>query len=482
MRKRVILMAAAALCACMCHNTMTFAEDSEEAAQQLLHDVSGTYEELFPVICDPQYDSLWLEDCTAIVGEEMAPMCADMLKSACVGTLYGPEAAEAYADDPENAQFDCFFINGVSRFVFDGNHISGTDENGEEVFGYDYTYSGPLSIAGMMDGYLYETDAEEAGEFRYFFMLPDTPGSTYHIEFRYGSDAEALAQYDEGAYAYWLAAGFPADHDEQLVEDVIALFTEENLAGMGEEAAQEAVSEAAGSAAEDMTEAAESAAALEIGTADELAAFAESVTDGSADGYAGQRVVLTDDIDCSGLTWQPIGTMDLSDMSNMSCMFQGIFDGQGHTISNVTFETDEPVCGAGVIGMSVGEVMNLTVENVKIICSNDFSMAIGGVIGYNMGSVHDVTLTGKNEIAGVNCTGGICGGNMGYVSNCIVEDAAIQVLGDNDFSDGRIIQNDVAECGGLVIGGSFGGMIDNCTAKGTVVAQGIEPVGLGGVA
>lgn len=260
MRKRVILMATAALCACMCHNTMTFAEDSEEAAQQLLHDVSGTYEELFPVICDPQYDSLWLEDCTAIVGEEMAPMCADMLKSACVGTLYGPEAAEAYADDPENAQFDCFFINGVSRFVFDGNHISGTDENGEEVFGYDYTYSGPLSIAGMMDGYLYETDAEEAGEFRYFFMLPDTPGSTYHIEFRYGSDAEALAQYDEGAYAYWLAAGFPADHDEQLVEDVIALFTEENLAGMGEEAAQEAVSEAAGSAAEDMTEAAESAA------------------------------------------------------------------------------------------------------------------------------------------------------------------------------------------------------------------------------
>ena len=58
----------------------------------------------------------------------------------------------------------------------------------------------------------------------------------------------------------------------------------------------------------------------------------------------------------------------------------------------------------------------------------------------------------------------------------------IHVLGDNDFSDGRIIQCDVAECGGLIIGGSFGGTMDNCTAKGTVIAEGNEPVGMGGIA
>ena len=71
---------------------------------------------------------------------------------------------------------------------------------------------------------------------------------------------------------------------------------------------------------------------------------------------------------------------------------------------------------------------------------------------------------------------------MGYVYNCSVDGTEIHVLGDNDFSSGRIIQVDMAECGGLVIGGSFGGMIDCCTAKGIVIAEGNEPVGMGGIA
>ena len=66
-------------------------------------------------------------------------------------------------------------------------------------------------------------------------MMPDTPESTYHIEFRYGSDIDALSSYNEGAYAYWLAAGIPADYDEQMVENVIDLFVRENLAEAGEE-------------------------------------------------------------------------------------------------------------------------------------------------------------------------------------------------------------------------------------------------------
>ena len=220
----------------------------------------------------------------------------------------------------------------------------------------------------------------------------------------------------------------------------------------------------------------------QIATAEQLLKLAETVNDSSAQGYPGQFFVLTEDIDLAGIDWQPIGHMDLEDMGNTSCMFFGTFDGQGHTISNVTFNSDYPVCGVGVIGMNCGEVKNLTVENAQIRCTDTFSMAIGGIVGYNMGVVHDVTLTGTNDIAGVNAIGGICGGSTGTTWNCTVEDATIHVLGDNDFSDGRIIQCDVAECGGLIIGGSFGGTIDNCTARGTVVAEGSEPVGLGGIA
>ena len=220
----------------------------------------------------------------------------------------------------------------------------------------------------------------------------------------------------------------------------------------------------------------------QIATAEQLMALSATVNDGSAQGYPGQYFALTEDINLAGVEWQPIGHMDLEDMSNYSCMFFGTFDGQGHTISNVTFSSDYPVCGVGVIGMNLGEVKNLTVENVQIHCTDTYSMAIGGIVGYNMGAVHDVILTGTNDIAGVNATGGICGGSTGNTWNCAVDGTTIHVLGDNDFSDGRIIQCDVAECGGLIIGGSFGGTIDNCTAKGTVIAEGNEPVGMGGIA
>ena len=64
------------------------ADDAARAAA-LLKAVKGTYEPLFPVITDPQYDEKWLDPCAAVLGSENAPVCAEMLNSACCGTLYG---------------------------------------------------------------------------------------------------------------------------------------------------------------------------------------------------------------------------------------------------------------------------------------------------------------------------------------------------------------------------------------------------------
>ena len=207
-------------------------EDGAAEAAALLEAVKGTYEALFPVITAPAYDQLWLDPCVAALGEEMGPAAAEMLKAACSGTIYGQEAVDAFGDGSNGAQFDCLFINGVTQITFDGSTISGTDENGNPVFSHAYAYAGKLSLAGMMEGYLYETADADAGEFRYFYMMPDTPETTYHLEFRYGSDADALAAYSEGPYAYWLAAGFPVDADEEMIRNVITLFCEENLEGM----------------------------------------------------------------------------------------------------------------------------------------------------------------------------------------------------------------------------------------------------------
>ena len=220
----------------MMMGAMALAEgDDAAAAAQLLEDVKGTYVPLFPVITAPEYDQLWLDPCVEAVGEEAAPAVAEMLKTACSGTIYGQEAVDAFGDGSNGAQFDCAFINGVDTITFDGATISGT-LGGEEVFRHEYSYVGPLSLGGMMDGTLYETADADAGEFKYFYMMPDTPATTYHLEFRYGSDVDALTQYNEGPYAYWLAAGLPVDADEAMIENVITLFCEENLAEMAEEA------------------------------------------------------------------------------------------------------------------------------------------------------------------------------------------------------------------------------------------------------
>ena len=207
------------------------------AAEKLLEDVSGTYDALFPVITSPDYDQIWLDSCAAVLGDEAAPAAAEALKAACNGTIYGQEAIDAYGDGSNGTQFDCLFINGPAQIVFEGKKISGLDETGATVFSHEYSFVEPASIAGMMNGYLYRTEDADAGEFEYFFLLPDTPDTTFHTEFRYGSDPEALMLYNDGPYAYWLAAGIPADRDEQMVQNVIDLFCTENLAKMNEEAA-----------------------------------------------------------------------------------------------------------------------------------------------------------------------------------------------------------------------------------------------------
>lgn len=170
----------------------------------------------------------------------------------------------------------------------------------------------------------------------------------------------------------------------------------------------------------------------QINSVDSLLTFASNVNDGSQGGYAGVSFKLTSDLDLSGVEWAPIGNMN--DMETHSTLFLGSFDGDGHTISNLNYTSDVYNCGAGLFGVSCGEVKNLTLENATVTVTEGTSMAIGGVVGYNMGSVDNVTLKGDSTITGNNC-----------------------------------------------VGGSFGGSIDSCTASGTVKATGNEPVGLGGI-
>lgn len=218
----------------------------------------------------------------------------------------------------------------------------------------------------------------------------------------------------------------------------------------------------------------------QISTAEELENIREDLT---------ASYVLTADIDLSSYeNWTPIGVLYYEDVNmetgdmDMEKMFSGNFDGDGHVISNVSVATDQNMLAVGLFGCTTGNLENFTMENVTVQ-GDETTMAAGGAAGYAIsGAVSDITLTGENEVTGTNCVGGIAGGSMAQVSDCTVEQVVINVVGDNDFSSGRIIQCDVAECGGLVVGGSFMGAVDHCSASGTVKASGNEPVGLGGIA
>ena len=219
-------LAVMALALCLfCALPIGNAEQSFDA-DAFMTSLNGTYGELFSVITQPEYDSLWLERCTEYAGEEAAQAAADYLTAVCCGDLYGEDAVKAYSEAPESVQFFCGFIGGVSKLTFDNGTISGVDADGNEVFSHAYAYVGDSEQMGF---HLYKTADADAGEFTYFAMRDDTTESTYHLEFRYGDDVEALDNYAEGKYAYWMAAGFSADYDDDLVYKVVDLFCEENL-------------------------------------------------------------------------------------------------------------------------------------------------------------------------------------------------------------------------------------------------------------
>ena len=201
-------------------------DENEAAAKQLLVDLTGSYQELWPVILDSQYTQLWLDNCAALVGEENAQAAYDKLSSMVTGTVYGEEAVAAYANG--GGAYDCAFTEGLSTLEFDGaaSVIKGYAADGSELFSHSYHYVGMEDVRGL---YVYESDDADSGEFTYFCMAPDTSATTYHIEFRYGSDLDALGKYDAGNYAYWLASGISTEYDQTMIEKCIELFCTENL-------------------------------------------------------------------------------------------------------------------------------------------------------------------------------------------------------------------------------------------------------------
>ena len=118
------------------------AADEEEAAAQLLNDLTGSYQELWPVILADEYKQTWLDDCAALVGEDNAEDAFEKLTAMITSDVYGEDAAKAYANG--GGAYFCGFTNGLATLTVDGENstISGTDKDGNVLFSYTYHYIG----------------------------------------------------------------------------------------------------------------------------------------------------------------------------------------------------------------------------------------------------------------------------------------------------------------------------------------------------
>ena len=167
-----------------------------------------------------------------------------------------------------------------------------------------------------------------------------------------------------------------------------------------------------------------------ISTAEQLAGLAQLVnTDPGTTNFAGKTFYLENDLDLSGHEWISIGTVLGGDYPEYS--FCGVFDGQGHVISNL-YSHESYIEGAdeshnllrNALFGSVynGEVKNLGVANAEIwIDPKDNSAAGKGIL---------VDWMGKSKITNCWTSGSIYSGtkiekNIGGIVGVTVQGCTI---------------------------------------------------------
>ena len=137
-----------------------------------------------------------------------------------------------------------------------------------------------------------------------------------------------------------------------------------------------------------------------VTSADGLMNIAELVNGGKTD----INITLDTDIDLTGKDWTPIGT----DYDNS---YKGTFDGGGHTITGLTFTTNDEY--AGLFGWlnRAGTVKNVVMEGVQITSNQIDGGSIGGVVGSSWGTIENCSVSGS--VSGTVYVGGVVGAQIG---------------------------------------------------------------------
>ena len=230
-------------------------------------------------------------------------------------------------------------------------------------------------------------------------------------------------------------------------------------------------------AAKDLGYTIESNGSYTVYNADGLMNIAKLVNGGKSD----INITLTADIDLTGKDWTPIGT----DYDNS---YKGTFDGGGHTITGLTFTTNDEY--AGLFGWlnKAGTVKNVVMEGVQITSNQIYGGSIGGVAGYSWGTIENCSVSGS--VSGTVYVGGVVGVQIGGSITGCSSSATVKgtvdvggVAGQTNssatltacYATGNvIIEMDTKKniAGGSLVGMNAGSSLLACYATGNVTSTG----------
>ncbi|MDE6298551.1 MAG: hypothetical protein K2M10_02725 [Muribaculaceae bacterium] len=197
---------------------------------------------------------------------------------------------------------------------------------------------------------------------------------------------------------------------------------------------------------------------ISLSTPQQLAGLAKAVNAG--DSFKDKTIKLEKDIDLNNLNWTPIGMTGKP--------FNGHFDGQGHTISNLSITQKvaaNPVGLFGYVSESQEGLKNVKFDGVKIEVSDLLYPHRVGT-GCLVGTAFRTNISGisvKNvHILSKDWTGGIVGKIHGNLDNCSAEDITLDATLDSTNNNGAKVGAISGYCAAAE-SGSY--TTDNNTAK-----------------
>jgi hypothetical protein len=155
-----------------------------------------------------------------------------------------------------------------------------------------------------------------------------------------------------------------------------------------------------------------------------LAAIVGGRANGIAiDDFSGKTIILGADVDLGSRNWTPIG---LQMSSSVIYSFKGTFDGQKHTVSNLSITMSETATNGiryGFFGHISGMAKDINFKNARIITNAGcYSAVVAGYIGggtvarctVDAGSIVECYTTANGMIAGRVETGGTIDSCINY--------------------------------------------------------------------